>query len=383
MGGFGEEDSEGSEEDKEEEGQSPRNRSPRSPRRKSGFAPAMAGNLYEDLNEAVDEVDGIENDEYARLKYVPDNAESCDQSEVAVIGFWKLTTNQVFRCYHFFYVPNPMKREVKDIEGTDLQQVLYTGVAPAPEVPGDIFFFYKDDIGRLMHAILDFALQPARSHLIEHNCMTIVISASSILEHYIVDLNNKKLENEDEEEKAQDQMPNPNMIKMHDRNYVVFTAYLRESHTSSEEQPEDDVDIKIKPCTYPTVFFYDLNEGKRAWEIFGAEVFLDAVLLPGKRRYDIYYITNEIWWTEDRDEIRKQIGLDKEWSRFEEYSSYIAVLKFGNSPSAALLGDKKQIKMKSPYIATKDSYEIAFGQNKTFELTKNDKVVEAFMHNDR
>ena len=210
-----------------------------------------------------------------------------------------------------------------------------------------------------------------------------MISASSILEHYIVDLNTRKLENEEEEEKAQDQMPNPNMIKMHDRNFVVFTAYLRESHTSSEEQPEDEAEIKIKSCTYPTVFFYDLEEGKRAWEIFGAEVFLDAVLLPGKKRYDIYYITNEIWWTEDRDEIKKQIGLDKEWSRFEEYSSYIAVLKFGNSPSAALLADKKQMKMKSPFIATKDSYEIAFGQNKTFELTKDDKVVEAFMHNDR
>ena len=162
----------------------------------------MAGNLYEDLNEAVDEVDGIENDEYARLKYVADNAESCDQSEIAVIGFWKLTNNQVFRCYHFFYVPNPMMREVKDIEGTDLQQVLYTGVAPAPEVPGDVFFFYKDESGRLHHAILDFALQPARSHLIELNCQTTEIS-KGVLEHYIVDLNTRKLENEEEEEKSQ------------------------------------------------------------------------------------------------------------------------------------------------------------------------------------
>ena len=156
---------------------------------------------------------------------------------MAVIGFWKLTNDQVFRCYHFFYVPNPMMREVKDIEGTDLQQVLYTGVAPAPQVPGDIFFFYKDSNGRLNHGIIDL-VQPATSRLIELNCHTSLISKGSILEHYIVDLNTRKLENEDEPEKQQDQMPNPNMVKMRDHNYVVFTAYLREAKTSSEVQPQ-------------------------------------------------------------------------------------------------------------------------------------------------
>ena len=106
------------------------------------------------------------------------------------------------------------------------------------------------------------------------------------------------------------------------------------------------------------------------------------MLLPGKKRYDIFYITNEIWWTKNREEIRKEINLDSDWTRFEDWSSYIAVLKFGNSPSETLLEPERRKQM-SPFIATKDSYEIDFGGNKTFELTKDNKVVEAFMHNDR
>jgi len=237
MGGLGEEESEGSQAEEEDLAATSR---------PSAVNAMLSGGLYEDLLEQVDEVDGIENEEYARLKYVPDNAESCDARDVAVIGFWKLTDDSVFRCYHFFYVPNPMMREVKDIEGTDLQQVLYTGVAPEPQVPGDIFFFYKDEDGWLNHAIINLGLNeqagdeapadepevPITSQQVEANCTTEKIARNSILEHYIFDLNTRKLVNEDEKEKEQDQMPNPNMVKMNGDNHIVFTAYLREKYSS-------------------------------------------------------------------------------------------------------------------------------------------------------
>ena len=33
--------------------------------------------------------------------------------EVAIIAFWKLYDNGEFKCYHYFYVQNPMKREAR------------------------------------------------------------------------------------------------------------------------------------------------------------------------------------------------------------------------------------------------------------------------------
>ena len=34
-------------------------------------------------------------------------------SEMAIIGFWKQADKDVFKCYHYFYVPNPMMRETR------------------------------------------------------------------------------------------------------------------------------------------------------------------------------------------------------------------------------------------------------------------------------
>ena len=54
-----------------------------------------------------------------------------------------------------------MKREIKETEGTYLQQILYTGHRSSPDQPGDIFFFYEkqaDEYGnlkQLMHAVLE------------------------------------------------------------------------------------------------------------------------------------------------------------------------------------------------------------------------------------
>ena len=140
-------------------------------------------NLYADANlmEEVDAIEGIENKEYARLKPFK-GTEMCDDREIAIVGFWHLTSKQVFRCYHFFMVPSPMKREIKDTEGTVLKQVLFTGNRPSidnelGDKPGDVFFFYErqpeaEELPKvLMHAILDWnRLEFTSSRRVENNC---------------------------------------------------------------------------------------------------------------------------------------------------------------------------------------------------------------------
>ena len=103
-------------------------------------------NAPENLDEVVDPIDGITNREFARLRPF-ENPEAVDENEIAVIGFWRLNKNQVFRCYRFFLVPKPMKREIKETAETYLQQVLYTGNRPSPDRPGEIFFFYERSTG--------------------------------------------------------------------------------------------------------------------------------------------------------------------------------------------------------------------------------------------
>ena len=51
---------------------------------------------------------------------------------------------------------------------------------------------------------------------------------------------------------------------------LVFTAFLREEFHSKEDIEEDRPNT-IENCWYPTIFFYDLDENKVVWEIFGAE----------------------------------------------------------------------------------------------------------------
>ena len=51
---------------------------------------------------------------------------------------------------------------------------------------------------------------------------------------------------------------------------LVFTAFLKEEFYSKDEN-EDNRPNTIENCWYPTIFFYDLDENKVVWEIFGAE----------------------------------------------------------------------------------------------------------------
>ena len=66
------------------------------------------------LVEEVDAIVGIKSVEYAKCELVTDQVDK-EESEVAIIGFWNLKDNGVFRCVHSFVVPNPMKREVDDV----------------------------------------------------------------------------------------------------------------------------------------------------------------------------------------------------------------------------------------------------------------------------
>ena len=57
-----------------------------------GRKSAMKGGLYADENlwENVDEIEGVENKEFARLLKRQTNPEAVDDKQVAVIGFWRL-----------------------------------------------------------------------------------------------------------------------------------------------------------------------------------------------------------------------------------------------------------------------------------------------------
>ena len=81
--------------------------------------------------------------------------------EMAIIGYWKRTSespNSEFKCYHFFYLPNPQKREIRrsnrDQDNINMKghaanaswQVLYRG-----NIGGDreeIFLFFNEPVDK-------------------------------------------------------------------------------------------------------------------------------------------------------------------------------------------------------------------------------------------
>ena len=73
------------------------------------------------INETVDQVNGIKFSEFAKLKKKSNITPMMMKTEkIAVIAMWRLNECKVFECYHFFLVPNPMKRTIKEVEGTEL-----------------------------------------------------------------------------------------------------------------------------------------------------------------------------------------------------------------------------------------------------------------------
>ena len=106
------------------------------------------------LVEEVDAIVGIKPVEYAKCELITDQ-QAMEEMEIAIIGFWTLKDTGVFRCIHSFVISNPMKREVDDVQGTNLYQVLYPGKN------GEVFFFYdeknakKEEDNGLRFGILD------------------------------------------------------------------------------------------------------------------------------------------------------------------------------------------------------------------------------------
>ena len=155
------------------------------------------------MKEEVDPVTGINNEEYARLNKNEEIEEDAKQpEEIAIIGFWKLKEDGVFRCIHSFEVPNPMKREVVDVQGTNLYEVLFRG-----DDGKEIFFMFdaeKDEDLKL--GILHLCDQEKKKtnarlnsdkdemHTVQWNCTRVIdIKNGSILEKFIHDLNGKDL----------------------------------------------------------------------------------------------------------------------------------------------------------------------------------------------
>ena len=63
-----------------------------------------------------EEEEGIKEEPFARVEE-SGAAANPQQTQVAVIGFWRQTEQKVFYCHHYFYVPNPMKRQIKEADG--------------------------------------------------------------------------------------------------------------------------------------------------------------------------------------------------------------------------------------------------------------------------
>ena len=111
---------------------------------KSGVYGQQDSKLYtpKRLFRDVDKLLGIQNQHYANIQKSKSNLigqeTRQDCKEFAVVAFWDLHKTDVFVCTRFFIVPNPIKRIVKDSNGTIVNQVLFTS-----QHTNDVFFFWK------------------------------------------------------------------------------------------------------------------------------------------------------------------------------------------------------------------------------------------------
>ena len=99
-------------------------------------------------HELIDELAGITPKLFADI--APDHEEQqkmvqkfMDCEEFAVIAFWDLDPEQdVFSCTRHFYVPNPKKRMTRDVNGTQLYEILYLS-KHGRNRDKEIFFFFE------------------------------------------------------------------------------------------------------------------------------------------------------------------------------------------------------------------------------------------------
>ena len=224
-----------------------------------------------------------------------------------------------------------------------------------PKQPGDIFMFYEQNTGKkdkkteVVHAILNPQCFKSESHLVAKNCVTKPLEKRCMLEYFVRNMNSL--------DEKQIHKPNPTMIKLGDETkYIVFTAMKRQR---SERGIKDGTDRfkKIKDIHYPTIFFHGLKENHTVWEIFGGEIFIDAV--PNKdpdKPFDVYYLTNEIWQDQDKSSLIKECANDELRSMYyNECENFINIVRFKTKP----LNLEKR-KDKAPQVKTQKEYKISF-----------------------
>ena len=65
-------------------------------------------------------------------------------------------------------------------------------------------------------------------------------------------------------------------------------------------------------CHYPTIFFYNLDQMKVQWEIFGGEILIDVT-----EENEVIYTTNEAWTKLNQEEI--MLLLNSKQSLYNEF----------------------------------------------------------------
>ena len=153
------------------------------------------------MNEQVNQVSGIQFTEFAKLSKQRD----CTRNKftrIAVIAYWSMNADKVFECKHYFIVPNPMRRQVKEVNGTALYQVLYKGQ------DDKWFFFYQEPsedqgkagpmkIGVVKNSPQKTQKFDAVSRKPEQNCEIIYVVSKmgqkGLLESYITELDHTSL----------------------------------------------------------------------------------------------------------------------------------------------------------------------------------------------
>ena len=85
---------------------------------------------YGNLNETINNFSGVSAEHYANVvEDIHDDGASnaiVNCENYAVIGFWDLQEDDTFKCVRFFLAPDPYMRMIKNCEGTELYQVLYS-----------------------------------------------------------------------------------------------------------------------------------------------------------------------------------------------------------------------------------------------------------------
>ena len=233
-------------------------------------------------------------------------------AEYAIVGLWDLDWEKdTLVCKRFFYIPNPLKRIVKNTDGTKLYQVLYVS-----EHTKEVFFFFKgyeqpknEDLGlyqprqyQTQCAFLDLdpdlvnKIKDERDRAMDKYCSNFtVIKKESVLQKFLLRMNESLY-------KDQEQLPNPTVIDAKDLmksstegKIIVFTAYLLEERPSSnwwsDILGENHQLNPVHHSFYPTVFFYSLNEKRTVWEIFGSQLFIKI----SDSAETVFTLTNELW----------------------------------------------------------------------------------------